>query len=124
MAYKLFRAKSNQITGKIGIAVKQLEKQFDYNIKYFDKLSHFELMWCYAFKRDWDQCIKYSKLLREFAIQSPVYSYTLKQFFFTLKVLRLIMKSLKRKRLNYLGNKIVFNIFITLFICFIYCILK
>ena len=72
MAYKLFRAKSNQITGKIGIAVKQLEKQFDYNIKYFDKLSHFELMWCYAFKRDWDQCIKYSKLLRQFAIQSPV----------------------------------------------------
>lgn len=38
----------------------------------FHKFSHWELLWSYALKCDWDQCIKYSELLRQLTRHSPV----------------------------------------------------
>ncbi len=58
--------------GKIDNAIQLFKKSLKNDYKIFHKLSHFELMWCYAFRCDWDQCIKYSQLLRKFAFQSPV----------------------------------------------------
>jgi hypothetical protein len=71
IAYNLFKAKSKQITGNIDIAIKEYKHLMIPKIKIFHKVSHFELMMTYALRSDWDQCIKYSRLLRRLTLHSP-----------------------------------------------------
>jgi hypothetical protein len=71
LLYRAAKAKLIQLNGDIDLAIGYYNKIIDLDKEMFHKAAHWELMWCFAVKCDWDQCIRYAKLLNEHTLHSP-----------------------------------------------------
>ena len=72
MLYGLAKAKIEQIDGNFEKAIQKLNELINApNLTIAHKAFYFELIWCYAIKCDWDNCIRCSEKIRE-SKHSPV----------------------------------------------------
>ena len=68
------KAKLEQIKGKIDVSIKMFSELMDNNYYRAHKVFHFELMFCYALKCEWKECIRYAELVRKGTEHSPTYT--------------------------------------------------
>lgn len=72
MLYGLAKAKIEQIDGQINTAIDLLLGLIKApNLAIAYKAFYFELIWCYAIKCDWDNCIRCAETIRH-SKHSPV----------------------------------------------------
>lgn len=69
--YRVARYKLIQIDGKLQEAIESYNSIIEQEKELFHKVSHWELMWTNAVLCNWDESIKYARLLREKTLHSP-----------------------------------------------------
>ena len=63
----------------------------------FHKAAHWELLWCFTVKRDWDQCIRFAELLRKHTMHSPAITTYLEAVFRYVKAVEVNDEQLKEE---------------------------
>ena len=68
------KAKLEQTSGRIDNSILMYKELLNNEWFRFHSAINFELMWCYALKCDWSQCINYAEPVRKNTEHSPTFT--------------------------------------------------